>query len=106
MRNNNLLERPIQFLISLELHSEKNKNIQREVTETDQNKDEIKDEDDHQQVDKKEDDQMDEKKNGNTKNKERNVKSRRNAKQRAISNIQKYMKEFRKNNYDFLDTPY
>ena len=47
MENKNLLEKTIQFLIPLELHPETNKNIyQSEVKETDQNKDEIKYEDD------------------------------------------------------------
>ena len=48
IRKNNLLERPIQFLIPLELQSETNKNLhQREIKETNQN------EDYHQHMDKK-----------------------------------------------------
>ena len=95
MGNSNLQEKQDQFLTPIELHSETNKTIHRsEVKETDQTKDKTKDEDDHQQ--------MHEKENMNTKNNEKNVKLRRRAKQKAISNIQKYTR-LQKNNYDFLD---
>ena len=86
MGNNNLLERPIQFLIPLELHSE--------ISETDQHEDAQMA--NHQQSDRNE--------NCMQKSTEKRINQQRGAKQRAISKIKTMVKDLEKDDFTFLDT--